>query len=65
MKKKKIIITKRKVRETKILEGLKRISKEYTFSKLSDQEMARFEKAQFAEEQAKKTPFILGEPIVH
>ncbi|MFC1615451.1 hypothetical protein ACFL2L_01500 [Patescibacteria group bacterium] len=64
MKKNRVVITK-KEEEDKILETLKRIAKNYRFNGLSAQEKARFKKAQFAREQAKKTPFVFGEPIVH
>ncbi len=48
-----------------ILEGWSKISKEYSFGGLSEQEEAQFERAQFAEKQASRTSFVLGEPINH
>ena len=48
--------------EGSIVKGWARIS-EYRFGGLNEQEKAQFEKAQFAEDQAKKTSFVLGEPI--
>jgi len=51
-----------KEKEVSIIEGWAHIS-EYRFNGLSEQEKAQFDKAQFAEEQAEKTNFVLGEPI--
>jgi len=48
--------------ESSIVKGWVGVS-EYTFGGLNEQEKAQFEKAQFAEEQARKTSFVLGEPI--
>jgi hypothetical protein len=56
-------IDNKKEKEDSIVEAWSRICKEYNFSGLTDQEKAQFERAQLAEEQAKKTHFVLGEPI--
>ena len=56
-------IEKAAEKEESIVEGWLRVSKDYRFGGLTEQEKAQFEKARFAEEQAKKTHFILGEPI--
>ncbi len=52
-------------KEERILEGWERFASEHQFSGLSDEEKARFEQKQFAEERASKTSFVLGEPICH
>lgn len=48
--------------EESIIKGWTRIS-EYRFGGLSEEERAQFEKARFAEEQARRTKFVLGEPM--
>jgi hypothetical protein len=57
------VIVKEESKEASIVEGWARISSEYKFGKLSEQEKAQFERAQFAEEQAKKKSFVLGMPL--
>lgn len=52
-----------KEREKSILEGWERFAKEYRPGELNEQEKARFERALFAEEQARKTSFVLGGPV--
>jgi hypothetical protein len=49
--------------EGKIMEGWARFSREYTPGGLNEQEEAQFARARFAEEQAKKTGFVLGGPL--
>ena len=56
-------IKSKKEGENPIVEGWSQILKDYRFGGLSEQEKAQFERAEFAEEQAKKTRFVLGEPI--
>jgi len=46
-----------------IVAGWSRITKEYRAGNLSDHEKAQLNRAQFNEAQAKKTRFVLGEPI--
>ena len=49
--------------EKAIVEGWIQISKEYTSGKLNDEEKAQIDRARFADEQAKKSSFVLGGPI--
>ncbi|MFH0796960.1 MAG: hypothetical protein V2A65_07890 [Candidatus Omnitrophota bacterium] len=53
----------RRDNETSILKGWESVSREYRITGLNEQEEAKFERTKLAEEQAKKTPFVLGEPI--
>jgi hypothetical protein len=46
-----------------ILKGWEHTSKEYKFGGLTETESAQFERAQFAEQQAERTSFVLGEPL--
>ncbi len=46
-----------------IIAGWSRITKEYRAGNLNDHEKAQLSKAQFDEAQARKTRFVLGEPI--
>ena len=62
---KKSAVENEKKREDSIVEEWARIFKDYRFSGLNEQEKAQFERAQFAQEQGKKTHFVLGEPIKH
>ena len=43
-----------------ILEKWERISKEYVGGELNEQEKAQFDRARFAEEQARNKSFVLG-----
>jgi hypothetical protein len=47
----------------KIVQGWTRFSKVYRPSELDEQVKIQFDKLRFAEEQAKKTNFVLGGPI--
>lgn len=55
---------KDKNKKSPIVEEWESIS-EYRFSGLNEQEKEQFKKLQSAEEQAKKTHFVLGKPIKH
>ena len=57
---KKSSVEEQKKKEVSIIEGLTRILEKKPIGKLTDQEKVQFDKARFAEEQAKKTSFILG-----
>jgi hypothetical protein len=64
-KEKSTIRNEKEENEISIVEGWASTCKEYRFGGLNEQEKAQFEKAQFAEDQAKKTRFVLGEPLHH
>lgn len=49
--------------EAAIVEGWSRISEDYKARDLNEHEQAQVERASLAENQAKKTPFTLGNPI--
>ena len=51
------------VDDAAIVDGWARISEEYQSRDLNAHEQAQLERASLAENQAKKTPFILGNPI--
>lgn len=52
-----------KEQEQKIIKGWARVTQEYQMGQLNEYEQAQIERAQLAEEQAKRTKFILGLPI--
>lgn len=54
---------KKNKQKRKIIAGWLRITKEYRAGSLNDHEKAQLSRAQFDEAQAKKTHFVLGEPI--
>lgn len=54
---------KKNDQKKKIIAGWLRIKNEYRVGNLSEHEKAQLRRAQFDEAQARKTRFVLGEPI--